>query len=320
MGGDSSPVVICRYNQRGLCKYGERCKRQHIYEECNDDECKSILCTKRHPLLCNFYVQNGFCRFKERCAFAHRKTKAENETQKLSIEVAKLKAEIENIKHEKGVSLTKKLNDSTTEDVKNLKAEVDVMKNTIKSIISIRQEGKSLKKSIGEIKEDIKYLRALNEDTIKRIKIVEEDFEEESEEEDNSESLFTCNYCGSQFSHREHFEKHIENHENESRSNENDSLDILYGEQFQIEVLGNGEVLYCCNICNEGLESEKSIVEHIIGTHKDELNEIEQDNDESDENEGKKQKQKACNDTNCFRIGKDKCLCYYDKESDDNEG
>ena len=92
MGGDSSPVVICRYNQRGLCKYGERCKRQHIYEECNDDECKSILCTKRHPLLCNFYVQNGFCRFKERCAFAHRKTKAQNETQKLSIEVAKLKA------------------------------------------------------------------------------------------------------------------------------------------------------------------------------------------------------------------------------------
>ena len=86
--------------------------------------------------------------------------------------------------------------------------------------------------------------------------------------------LFKCNYCGSQFGRREHFDTHVENHENESNTEDNDSVGILYGEQFQMEVLSDGEILYCCNICNEGLESEESGIDHIICTHKLELKDI----------------------------------------------
>ena len=69
-----------------------------------------------------------------------------------------------------------------------------------------------------------------------------------------------------------------------------------------------------------GLESEESVLDHIISTHKLELKDIEQDNDQFEENENKEDRKKACNDADCLRIGKDKCLCYYEKESDNIEG
>ena len=28
----------------------------------------------------------------------------------------------------------------------------------------------------------------------------------------------------------------------------------------------------------------------------------------------------GCNDINCLRFGENKCLCYYNKDSDDDEG
>ena len=141
---------------------------------------------KKAPTSVQVLCSTGFCKFKERCAFAHRKSKAEHEIQKISLEVVKLKETIENLKQENCVSSSK---ESTIEDITNLKAEVDLMKNTINSIISIKKEGRSLKKSISELKEYIKYLRASNKDTANIIKTLQNDFEEESEDEEEEENL-----------------------------------------------------------------------------------------------------------------------------------
>ena len=41
------------------------------------------------------------------------------------------------------------------EDTKNLKAEMEMLKNTVKVIADIKQEGKVLKKSVDSLKEEI---------------------------------------------------------------------------------------------------------------------------------------------------------------------
>ena len=48
------------------------------------------------------------------------------------------------------------------EDVKNLQAEVDLFKNTVKSLSSIIQEGEVVKKSINNLKEEIHKIKEQN--------------------------------------------------------------------------------------------------------------------------------------------------------------
>ena len=46
--------------------------------------------------------------------------------------------------------------DELVEDIKNIKAELDILKNTVKSLSQIKEEGKVIKKSIHDLKADIK--------------------------------------------------------------------------------------------------------------------------------------------------------------------
>ena len=47
-------------------------------------------------------------------------------------------------------------------DIRNLKAEMDLLKNTVKSLNDIKQEGKVIKKSIHALKEEIPKIKAEN--------------------------------------------------------------------------------------------------------------------------------------------------------------
>ena len=111
------------------------------------------------------------------------------------------------------------------EDVKNLKAELDVLKNTLKSLASIKQEGKVLSKIIKDLTEEVKNLKTSNKDLIDKVKCLEEQFEEEADKESESEEfnsvssselpieqLFTCEDCGCQFGIRKYFNNHIKTH------------------------------------------------------------------------------------------------------------
>ena len=144
---------VCRHNQTGFCKYGERCRKQHVNIKCNQDECKDKKCSRRHPHLCKFYAHTGFCKFQERCAFVHKEINVE--THKVAHEVQKIKEEIERLKSNVIGTLNHIDSESVIKDMKNLKAEVDFLKNIIKPIVSIRQEGKVLKKSVDKLREEI---------------------------------------------------------------------------------------------------------------------------------------------------------------------
>ena len=103
--------------------------------------------------------------------------------------------------------------DTIKEEVNKLKTEVEILKSTIRSLAHIREENKILENSIKDIEKDIQMLKAANKKVIKRIKSIEDDLTDESDEESVSiESQQTsnnilkktalefkcskCNFCG----------------------------------------------------------------------------------------------------------------------------
>ena len=57
------------------------------------------------------------------------------------------------------------------EEVKNLKAEVDVLKQTIKYLSAIKSEGKTIKKYVYELKAKIKGFKAKNVETFFKLRM-----------------------------------------------------------------------------------------------------------------------------------------------------
>ena len=62
------------------------------------------------------------------------------------------------------------------EDAMKLKIEVNNIKITIKSFVSVREEVKLVERYVNDIKEAIRFLKVTNEELIEKIKLIEEDF------------------------------------------------------------------------------------------------------------------------------------------------
>ena len=62
---------VCRHNKFGFCKYGNTCRKRHIEEVCDNEECETNLCARRHPRSCRFFSEFGRCKFGEFCRFKH---------------------------------------------------------------------------------------------------------------------------------------------------------------------------------------------------------------------------------------------------------
>ena len=73
-------VEVCKFNQKGFCKFGDECRKRHIKEICANRDCKDELCLQRHPQLCRYFVFNQSCRFKDGCAFEHRDSDEKTKT------------------------------------------------------------------------------------------------------------------------------------------------------------------------------------------------------------------------------------------------
>ena len=108
------------------------------------------------------------------------------------------------------------------EDVKNLKAEVELLKKTVKSQAYIKEEAKIVMKEIKRVKEEISQLKAENLKTEKKISMIEEDLQSQSESEGGEDEAqekasfngnFSCEHCNIQFGIKRHFEIHMKRHE-----------------------------------------------------------------------------------------------------------
>ena len=87
----------CPYYNRGFFKHGEECLKNHPDKVCEDPDCFSVDCDKRHPNPCKFGKRCIFRR-KNICLYSHVTTAADNGKT----------ADLENISNKKIEALEKK--------------------------------------------------------------------------------------------------------------------------------------------------------------------------------------------------------------------
>jgi hypothetical protein len=61
---------ICKFHQRGHCKFGDTCRHLHTHITCTTPQC-SESCGARHPRPCNYFARFGSCKFGTSCSYLH---------------------------------------------------------------------------------------------------------------------------------------------------------------------------------------------------------------------------------------------------------
>ena len=138
---------VCKHNQKGFCKFGEECTKYHENEICRDERCCSNSCRKRHPRSCKYFRENGVCKFGQGCAYLHSET-----VKKTEIDI-----------------LNKEMN--------NMKVEIDVLTNIVRSLADVKKEGKVIMKMVNDLKKNITNIKEDNRIICQKIKLLEEDFD-----------------------------------------------------------------------------------------------------------------------------------------------
>ena len=78
------------------CKYSDKCRKQHIKENCENQKCEVEKCQKRHPKTCRYYQEYERCKFGEYCFYKHVQKESNQEIVK---ELEKVKDQIRMIEN-----------------------------------------------------------------------------------------------------------------------------------------------------------------------------------------------------------------------------
>ena len=280
---------ICKYNQTGFCKFRSTCPNFHENEICQVENCSPNQCIKRHPKECRYFAEYKYCKFRA-CAFAHSERFKQGEVQAL-------RQDIEYMKHEIGIlNLTVKSLTTIRQESEDLKSAICILKEDIKEIQTTNLNTESKIKSLEEEFEEE------SEDGDKN--------EQENHFQTKYEKPYSCQYCDIQIKSRKNFEEHKKIHttkglkehlkctkcdysckrnitlkkhfhtkhpiENEASGDTESESEGEY-DLFQLEIVSDEEV-YVCNLCDEGLDSEHEVKEHLKEKHKKVFELHEEDN------------------------------------------
>ena len=144
------------------------------------------------------------------------------------------------------------------ESDKNNETNVENLENIKQLEIIIENMKKDLQAKYKDIMVKIKEIDLLKREVQEKEAIIKnlEDEDSFSQDSDNEEEEQTKNHCYNELSGKE-------TSDNESESEGKYDL-------FQLEVVSDEEV-YVCNLCDEGLDSEAEVREHLKSKHKNEL-------------------------------------------------
>ena len=74
-GKNEKKMKICRYFNRGYCKYKNKCRFVHSQNICEEylknEKCGAKVCTDRHPKKCRWIKTNVGCRRVSECEYLH---------------------------------------------------------------------------------------------------------------------------------------------------------------------------------------------------------------------------------------------------------
>ena len=112
-------AAVCKYNQKGFCKFGDHCRNRHINEICGSVVCAVEDCGLRHPLACRFHILNGLCKFGNSCAYLHKDSEEKLKIGHLEIKLNATEdrvKELEDIIKEIKIKLEDSENDASIDD------------------------------------------------------------------------------------------------------------------------------------------------------------------------------------------------------------
>ena len=234
---------------------------------------KECIVNTLHPKMCKRIIHEGLCQFGGKCAYSHY-TRSNLQ----------------------GVG-----NDHAQEEVNILKAEVFSLKNTLNSLISIREEGEHMQNYIRDIKVEIYKLTNSNRELSERLislekhtirekgsscELVKQVNESPMKKRSDEFKCDTCKYSGKSIvSLNNHMNtKHVHEQIDFSNKKESECVSECIDDLFQMEFV-EGEQVYACNVCNKGFDKSEEMKTHIEKEHKDILIQIGKDINEDDESE-----------------------------------
>ena len=160
--------------------------------------------------------------------------------------------------------------ENTYADIKNIKTELDALKQTVKALLSIKEESKILNNHVRDTKKDIEALITANKITADKIGELEEECGYDTEED-----LKTPN-------EKDPFVE----------DNIFEDFEVMY----QIESVG-GELLYVCNVCDEGFNFKGDVKTHLDINHTKILKNIRKESEAHLENQV--QEKMSSNESKC---------------------
>ena len=94
--------TFCRFFKFGYCKYRNFCRKNHVSELCEDENCDGSVCEKRHPKKCFYFHELHRCKFGDYCLYSHNLTQASSAVKdNLETKVKNLEKRIEDLEKER---------------------------------------------------------------------------------------------------------------------------------------------------------------------------------------------------------------------------
>ena len=256
--------VQCSHNNKGYCRFKERCFFQHFTVSCTQKFCKDKDCRFRHPKPCKFGNECTFYK-KKICAFKHDENHGELERVKREIsifenEVSRLRAEISDLRE---IVKTKE------EDTAAISKSEEAKSAIISEII---QENDALKTIIKESKDEIRNLKEelLREKSIVKANVAcgkcDKTYISESKlaihlkfDHINSDEIgFLCQNCPFVFPTKEEYTVHLSGVEHNSRGSERvDNTDSEFEDESDDE-----DFIDDCGFCGRILHSYDALDYH----------------------------------------------------------
>ena len=86
---------ICLFNKFGHCRFRDACRKRHISDICEINDCEISECSRRHPRECRYWNEYGRCKFSDFCSFKHKPLDTFETNDNLDKELTTLKEKLE---------------------------------------------------------------------------------------------------------------------------------------------------------------------------------------------------------------------------------
>ena len=204
-------MELCQYNQRGHCKFGDKCIQKHENEICHDrNECTNQYCNKRHPRECRYFIQFGRCKFGGGCSYSHENDNKSEKEEKLEKEVEEMKEGMKKV-------------ENLEKEVHKLKAEVMNIKVNMARMYKLIKENQVIPEvKKGEDKKEVKDAESKKDDD-------KNDYGKNEDKDDNNSEIikrkqgqtkFRCEQCDYEAKKKVTLMKHMNTKHGKVKSDE----------------------------------------------------------------------------------------------------